>query len=153
VSWLFEKIMGMFVLCPFLQLDSDGTVTIEEQIVLVMKAKVQCELNITAQLQDGGKDTEKTMFLLGPHPSIHRDCNFPPLFSVIGRSSSIVPCFHGEGVEQNNVFSSLYPTCCSVPVNEFGNSNWACVHQASFGDLLACREHAYCFDHAAGLKV
>ncbi|CAO2624838.1 Parathyroid hormone 2 receptor [Lemmus lemmus] len=35
------------------QLDSDGIVTIEEQIVLVMKAKVQCELNITAQLQEG----------------------------------------------------------------------------------------------------
>nr|XP_040150747.1 parathyroid hormone 2 receptor isoform X2 [Ictidomys tridecemlineatus] len=35
------------------QLDSDGTVTIEEQIILVMKAKVQCELNITAQLQEG----------------------------------------------------------------------------------------------------
>ncbi|XP_060007299.1 parathyroid hormone 2 receptor [Lagenorhynchus albirostris] len=35
------------------QLDSDGTVTIEEQIVLVLKAKVQCELNITAQLQEG----------------------------------------------------------------------------------------------------
>ncbi|PNI67189.1 PTH2R isoform 3 [Pan troglodytes] len=36
------------------QLDSDGTITIEEQIVLVLKAKVQCELNITAQLQEGG---------------------------------------------------------------------------------------------------
>ncbi|EPY83182.1 parathyroid hormone 2 receptor [Camelus ferus] len=35
-------------------LDSDGTVTIEEQIVLVLKAKVECELNITAQLQEGG---------------------------------------------------------------------------------------------------
>ncbi|KAM8788115.1 parathyroid hormone 2 receptor [Rhynchonycteris naso] len=35
------------------QLDSDGTITIEEQIVLVLNAKVQCELNITAQLQDG----------------------------------------------------------------------------------------------------
>ncbi|XP_058295059.1 parathyroid hormone 2 receptor isoform X2 [Hylobates moloch] len=35
------------------QLDSDGTITIEEQIVLVLKAKVQCELNITAQLQEG----------------------------------------------------------------------------------------------------
>lgn len=35
------------------QLDSDGTVTIEEQIVLVLKAKVECELNITAQLQEG----------------------------------------------------------------------------------------------------
>ncbi|KAF3824187.1 hypothetical protein GH733_008472 [Mirounga leonina] len=36
------------------QLDFDGTITIEEQIVLVLKAKVQCELNITAQLQEGG---------------------------------------------------------------------------------------------------
>ncbi|XP_069323867.1 parathyroid hormone 2 receptor isoform X1 [Eulemur rufifrons] len=35
------------------QLDYDGTITIEEQIVLVLKAKVQCELNITAQLQEG----------------------------------------------------------------------------------------------------
>ncbi|XP_021558894.1 parathyroid hormone 2 receptor isoform X1 [Neomonachus schauinslandi] len=35
------------------QLDFDGTITIEEQIVLVLKAKVQCELNITAQLQEG----------------------------------------------------------------------------------------------------
>ncbi|XP_049743978.1 parathyroid hormone 2 receptor [Elephas maximus indicus] len=34
-------------------LDSDGTITIEEQIVLVLKAKVQCELNISAQLQEG----------------------------------------------------------------------------------------------------
>uniref|UniRef100_H0WVM0 Parathyroid hormone 2 receptor n=1 Tax=Otolemur garnettii TaxID=30611 RepID=H0WVM0_OTOGA len=40
-----------FLLFP--QLDSDGTITIEEQIVLVLKAKVQCELNITAQLQEG----------------------------------------------------------------------------------------------------
>ncbi|ELK04890.1 Parathyroid hormone 2 receptor [Pteropus alecto] len=36
------------------QLDSDGTITIEEQIVLVLKAKIQCELNITAELQEGG---------------------------------------------------------------------------------------------------
>nr|XP_012803192.2 parathyroid hormone 2 receptor isoform X1 [Jaculus jaculus] len=35
------------------QLDSDGTVTIEEQMALVMKAQVQCELSITAQLQEG----------------------------------------------------------------------------------------------------
>ncbi|XP_044523442.1 parathyroid hormone 2 receptor isoform X1 [Gracilinanus agilis] len=35
------------------QIDSDGTITMEEQIVLVLKAKVQCELNITAQLQEG----------------------------------------------------------------------------------------------------
>uniref|UniRef100_A0A2K6F735 Parathyroid hormone 2 receptor n=1 Tax=Propithecus coquereli TaxID=379532 RepID=A0A2K6F735_PROCO len=35
------------------QLDYDGTITIEEQIVLVLKAKVQCELNITAQPQEG----------------------------------------------------------------------------------------------------
>ncbi|XP_057359609.1 parathyroid hormone 2 receptor [Manis pentadactyla] len=35
------------------QLDSDGTITVEEQIVLVLEAKVQCELNITAQLQEG----------------------------------------------------------------------------------------------------
>ncbi|XP_008143443.2 parathyroid hormone 2 receptor [Eptesicus fuscus] len=35
------------------QLNSGGTVTMEEQIVLVLKAKVECELNITAQLQEG----------------------------------------------------------------------------------------------------
>ncbi|XP_057360300.1 parathyroid hormone 2 receptor-like [Manis pentadactyla] len=35
------------------KLDSDGTITVEEQIVLVLEAKVQCELNITAQLQEG----------------------------------------------------------------------------------------------------
>ncbi|XP_036176481.1 parathyroid hormone 2 receptor isoform X2 [Myotis myotis] len=35
------------------QLDSGGTITTEEQIVLVLKAKVECELNITAQLQEG----------------------------------------------------------------------------------------------------
>ncbi|KAK7802484.1 hypothetical protein U0070_021227 [Myodes glareolus] len=34
-------------------MDSDGIITIEEQILLVMKAKVQCELNITTQLQEG----------------------------------------------------------------------------------------------------
>ncbi|KAK2501020.1 hypothetical protein MC885_020026 [Smutsia gigantea] len=35
------------------KLDSDGTITVEEQIVFVLEAKVQCELNITAQLQEG----------------------------------------------------------------------------------------------------
>ncbi|KAM7339443.1 hypothetical protein ACRRTK_000058 [Alexandromys fortis] len=40
------------------QLDSDGIITIEEQIVLVMKAKVQCELNITTQLQEGAKQEQ-----------------------------------------------------------------------------------------------
>lgn len=53
--------VSLFVFCSYLQLDSDGTITIEEQIVLVLKAKVQCELNITAQLQEGGKDTEETV--------------------------------------------------------------------------------------------
>ncbi|EHB04861.1 Plasma membrane calcium-transporting ATPase 1 [Heterocephalus glaber] len=46
--------MGIFAFCSFSQLDSDGIVTIEEQIVLVMKAKMQCEQNVTAQLQEGG---------------------------------------------------------------------------------------------------
>ncbi|XP_053071689.1 parathyroid hormone 2 receptor isoform X7 [Acinonyx jubatus] len=40
----------------FTLLDSGGTITMEEQIVLVLKAKVQCELNITAQPQGGGKE-------------------------------------------------------------------------------------------------
>uniref|UniRef100_F7EXI2 Parathyroid hormone 2 receptor n=1 Tax=Ornithorhynchus anatinus TaxID=9258 RepID=F7EXI2_ORNAN len=35
------------------QVDADGTITMEEQIVLVLKAKVQCEQNITTQLQEG----------------------------------------------------------------------------------------------------
>ncbi|XP_004626774.1 parathyroid hormone 2 receptor [Octodon degus] len=35
-------------------LDSDGVITIEEQIILLKKAKVQCEQNITAQHQEGG---------------------------------------------------------------------------------------------------
>ncbi|OCT61373.1 parathyroid hormone 2 receptor [Xenopus laevis] len=34
------------------QVDSDDTVTMEEQIYLLLEAKVQCELNITTQLQD-----------------------------------------------------------------------------------------------------
>lgn len=51
------------MVCPLLpQLDSDGTITIEEQIVLVMKAKMQCELNITAQFQEGGNDAKKCLF-------------------------------------------------------------------------------------------
>ncbi|XP_025972104.1 parathyroid hormone 2 receptor isoform X3 [Dromaius novaehollandiae] len=33
--------------------DSDDIVTMEEQIYLLLEAKVQCELNITAQLQEG----------------------------------------------------------------------------------------------------
>ncbi|EDL00228.1 parathyroid hormone receptor 2, isoform CRA_b [Mus musculus] len=59
MAWLetFTYICGWLILSSCLlvraQLDSDGTITIEEQIVLVMKAKMQCELNITAQLQEG----------------------------------------------------------------------------------------------------
>ncbi|XP_041432578.1 parathyroid hormone 2 receptor [Xenopus laevis] len=34
------------------QVDSDDTVTMEEQIYLLLEAKVQCELNITTQLQE-----------------------------------------------------------------------------------------------------
>lgn len=49
--------MTAFHLLP--QLDSDGIITIEEQIVLVMKAKVQCELNITTQLQEGGNNDKE----------------------------------------------------------------------------------------------
>ena len=63
MSWLKKIVacVSLFVFCSYLQLDSDGTITIEEQIVLVLKAKVQCELNITAQLQEGGKDVEETV--------------------------------------------------------------------------------------------
>ncbi|XP_060050001.1 parathyroid hormone 2 receptor [Erinaceus europaeus] len=49
-GWL---LLGGCILVARAQMDADGTVTIEEQIVLVLKAKVQCELNITAQLQEG----------------------------------------------------------------------------------------------------
>ncbi|XP_043852182.1 parathyroid hormone 2 receptor [Dromiciops gliroides] len=35
------------------QIDSDDTITMEDQIVLLLKAKGQCELNITTQQQDG----------------------------------------------------------------------------------------------------
>lgn len=52
--------MIAFHLLP--QLDSDGIITIEEQILLVMKAKVQCELNITTQLQEGGNDANKQCY-------------------------------------------------------------------------------------------
>uniref|UniRef100_A0A4X2K8M4 Parathyroid hormone 2 receptor n=1 Tax=Vombatus ursinus TaxID=29139 RepID=A0A4X2K8M4_VOMUR len=34
-------------------IDSDDMITMEEQIVLLLKAKVQCELNITTQQQEG----------------------------------------------------------------------------------------------------
>lgn len=69
--------MTAFHLLP--QLESDGIITIEEQIVLVMKAKVQCELNITTQLQEGGNNDKKhvfslcsslfTKFEIVPHPT------------------------------------------------------------------------------------
>lgn len=52
------------------QLDSDGIITIEEQILLVMKAKVQCELNITTQLQEGGNDANKQSVL---HSYLHEN--------------------------------------------------------------------------------
>ena len=68
---------SLFVFCSYLQLDSDGTITIEEQIVLVLKAKVQCERNITAQLQEGGKDAEETVPHVS-HPNPHKDCKSPP---------------------------------------------------------------------------
>ncbi|XP_078539809.1 parathyroid hormone 2 receptor [Lissotriton helveticus] len=35
------------------QVDSDGTITTEEQIFLLLEAKEQCEFNITTQLQEG----------------------------------------------------------------------------------------------------
>ncbi|XP_034641959.1 parathyroid hormone 2 receptor [Trachemys scripta elegans] len=35
------------------QVDSDDTITTEEQIYLLLEAKIQCELNITTQLQEG----------------------------------------------------------------------------------------------------
>ena len=68
MSWLKKIVacVSLFVFCSYLQLDSDGTITIEEQIVLVLKAKVQCELNITAQLQEGGKDAEETVSPMCP---------------------------------------------------------------------------------------
>ncbi|XP_057359903.1 parathyroid hormone 2 receptor [Manis pentadactyla] len=47
------KMLLTSITCYKEMLDSDGTITVEEQIVLVLEAKVQCELNITAQLQEG----------------------------------------------------------------------------------------------------
>uniref|UniRef100_A0A674I3Q0 Parathyroid hormone 2 receptor n=1 Tax=Terrapene triunguis TaxID=2587831 RepID=A0A674I3Q0_9SAUR len=38
---------------PPTQVDSDDTITTEEQIYLLLEAKIQCELNITTQLQEG----------------------------------------------------------------------------------------------------
>ncbi|CAM4633807.1 parathyroid hormone 2 receptor isoform X1 [Caretta caretta] len=35
------------------QVDSDDTITTEEQIYLLLEAKIQCELNLTTQLQEG----------------------------------------------------------------------------------------------------
>ncbi|CAK6448131.1 unnamed protein product [Pipistrellus nathusii] len=51
-----RRLLGCLLLGGLLagaQLDSGGTVTVEEQIVLVLRAKAECELNITAQLQEG----------------------------------------------------------------------------------------------------
>lgn len=104
------RICLLFVFCLFLQLDSDGTITIEEQIVLVLKAKVQCELNITAQLQEGGKDAKKIVSSLCSYPSSHEDRKFPSLFST-GETlirPSMFPC--GGVCSRIRVFSSLRPT-------------------------------------------
>ena len=43
----------------------------------MLKAKVQCERNITAQLQEGGKDAEETVPHVF-HPNPHKDCKSPP---------------------------------------------------------------------------
>lgn len=60
------------------QLDSDGIITIEEQIVLVMKAKVQCELNITTQLQEGGNDAKMCAFFVFFIPIFRKISNSLP---------------------------------------------------------------------------
>lgn len=77
------------------QLDSDGIITIEEQIVLVMKAKVQCELNITTQLQEGGNDAKTCAFLCSSFLSSRK-------FQIVSLSAreilSNILCFHVEGM-------------------------------------------------------
>lgn len=85
--------MMTFRLLP--QLDSDGTITIEEQIVLVMKAKVQCELNITAQLQEGGNDVNKHVFSLCS--SLSSSQKLQILLLSVREILSIILCFHVEG--------------------------------------------------------
>ncbi|EMP24300.1 Parathyroid hormone 2 receptor, partial [Chelonia mydas] len=41
-----------------IQVDSDDTITTEEQIYLLLEAKIQCELNLTTQLQEGDNACE-----------------------------------------------------------------------------------------------
>lgn len=94
VSWL-KKNSGMFFCLYFVHIyswDSDGTITIEEQIVLVLRAKVQCELNITAQLQEGGKDAEETVSPMCPTQNPHKDCKSPPLLSIRELLTLVIPC-------------------------------------------------------------
>lgn len=68
----------------------------EEQIVLVLKAKVQCELNITAQPQGGGKGAEKIVSRCVPTPVLTETSNGPSKL-VVGNSSSVIVCFYVEG--------------------------------------------------------
>lgn len=95
--------------CPLLpQLDSDGTITIEEQIVLVMKAKMQCELNITAQLQEGGNGAKKCLFFVFFTVTSTKIREFS---SVLGRSSSDIFCVSMWKVcREDKVLPSLYHT-------------------------------------------
>lgn len=138
--------MGTFVsVCVVFdsQLNSDGTVTIEEQIVLVLRAKVQCELNITAQLQEGGKDAEKPVY---PPPSSPQSLQLSPVCGIRELSRVSAPPWGGGGTR---LLSSL--TRRPLPVErtclaEFGGSGPACAQEQSSGlswDLPARGEHAH----------
>ena len=105
------------MVCPLHpQLDSDGTITIEEQIVLVMKAKMQCELNITAQLQEGGNDAKKCLFFVFFTVT---STNITKSSLLIGMSSSIIFCVSIWKVcRKNKGLPSLYHRYLFSPMKE-----------------------------------
>lgn len=104
--------MGTFVsVCVVFdsQLNSDGTVTIEEQIVLVLRAKVQCELNITAQLQEGGKDAEKPVY---PPPSSPQSLQLSPVCGIRELSPVSAPPWGGGGTRPlSSLTRRPFPPC------------------------------------------
>lgn len=109
------------MVCPLLpQLDSDGTITIEEQIVLVMKAKVQCELNITAQLQEGGNHAKKCLFFVFFSPTSTKITRF--LLTVREVLINHLLCFHVEGMwKEESSFVSLPHT----PSLSYERKDWS----------------------------
>lgn len=85
----------------------------EEQIVLVLKAKVQCELNITAQPQGGGKGAENIVSPCVPTSVLSKTSN-SPLELVVGSSSSLIACFYVEEHGSRIVFFS-FPSLQALP--------------------------------------